>query len=123
MGEGPGSCVLGCDTLAGEPVVDTKGERLGVLAHLMLDMKRGRIAYAVVGRGGVLGLGETLHVIPWSAFTLDADRRRLVLDVDGETLDRSPGFDRAHWPATADPAWQAVDHYYEGTPNRLISLN
>ena len=108
--------VLDCDALLGEPVVDANGESLGVLAHLMLDVGEGRIAYAIVGRGGVLGIGEKLHAIPWSAFSVDAQRNRLVLGIDGETLDRAPAFDRAQWPGTADPSWQAVDRYYEKRP-------
>jgi sporulation protein YlmC with PRC-barrel domain len=110
MGKGPH--VLDCDALIGEAVLDARGQNLGVLAHLMLDAGEGRIAYAVVGRGGVLGIGEKLHAIPWSAITIDAQRQCVVLDVDGETLDAAPVLDRTHWPGTADPAWQAVDRYY-----------
>jgi hypothetical protein len=112
-GDGPGPYVLGCDALLGEPVLDAHGEKVGVLAHLMLDVQRGRIAYAVVGCGGVLGLGEKLHAVPWSAFTLDADRRCLTLALDREALEQAPEFDRSRWPEAAGTTWQAVDRYYE----------
>ena len=104
--------VLDCEALIGDPVVDGEGRSLGVLAHLMLDAKRGQIAYGVIGRGGVLGIGEKLHAIPWSEFTLDPDRGCLVIAIEPGALDGSPAFDRADWPANADPSWQAVDRYY-----------
>ena len=105
--------LLDCDTLIGDPVSDANGETLGVLAHLLLDVTEGRIAYAVIGRGGVLGLGEKLHPVPWSAFTVDTDNRRLVLGIDGETLDRAPEFVPDDEPSFAEAPWGAVDRYYQ----------
>ena len=87
--------VMSCETLAGDPVVDTRGRRLGVLAHVMIEVPRGRVAYAVLARGGVLGLGEKLHAIPWSALTLDVRTHRFVLDIEGERLDAMPAWDAA----------------------------
>lgn len=111
LATGTAPCVMGCDALIGEPVVDAAGENIGELAHLMLDLTQGRIAYGVVGRGGVLGLGEKLYAIPWAAFTLDQDLR-LTVDITCDTLERAPGFDAAHWPS-GDGCWRAVDRYYE----------
>ncbi len=113
-GDGPGPYVMSCETLTGDAIVNGQGDKLGTLAHVMLDVPAGRIAYAVLARGGVLGLGERLHAIPWSALTLDAERHRFVLDVDAERLDKAPGFDRAHWPRMADPAWaRGVERFFQ----------
>ena len=56
-------------------------------------MARGRVTHVVIARGGVLGLGEKLHAIPWSAVTLDAQRQCLVVDIARERIDGAPGFD------------------------------
>mgnify|MGYP000306517968 CR=1 FL=1 len=105
------------DVLVGEIVVNRADEPLGELAHLMFDMASGRIAYVVLARGGVLGLGERLHAIPWSAVAFDAQRQCLVVDVERERMERAPGFDRARWPAMSDPAWQrALQDFYARTP-------
>jgi hypothetical protein len=109
----PGSHLMPCDVLVGEIVVNRADDALGELAHLMFDMATGRIAYAVLARGGVLGLGERLHAIPWSAVAFDAQRQCLVVDVERDRMDRAPGFDRSRWPAMADPEWQrSLEDFY-----------
>lgn len=109
----PGSHLMPCDVLAGEIVVNRGDEALGELAHVVFDMASGRIAYVVLARGGVLGLGERLHAIPWSALTRDAQRQCLVLDIERERMDRAPGFDRSRWPAMSDPSWRRdIETFY-----------
>ena len=108
--------VLACSTLAGDPVVNPAGEALGTLEHLMLDVGAGRIAYGVLARGGVLGLGAKLFAIPWEALTLDAERKCFVLDVSLDRLRRAPSFDREHWPATADPAFARTEEAFTRGP-------
>src|SRR5437870_1864072 len=108
-----GNLLSACEPLTCDPIVNKQGEDLGTLAHVMLDMASGRIAYAVLARGGVLGLGERLHAIPWSSLTLDADRGCFIIDIERERLEAAPGFDSAHWPTMADPAWErSVERFY-----------
>ncbi len=114
--EGPGPQVMAADTLEDEKVVNTAGESLGKVRHIMLDVPRGRIAYAVLSFGGVLGVGDRLFAVPWAALQLDVDNKCFVLDVDKEMLDQAPGFDKDHWPAMADPNWAAQIHSYYTTP-------
>lgn len=111
---GPGPFVMASASLAGDAVVNARGEDLGNIERVMVDVKSGRVAYAVLARGGVLGLGEKLFAIPWDALALDAPHRRFILDVDRDRLDKAPGFDRQHWPAMGDPTWSAHVHDYYG---------
>lgn len=107
---GPGPFVVACESIAGASVLGAGGEELGRLEHVVLDVRRGRVAYGVLAHGGVFGLGARLFAIPWEAFTLDAARHCLVLRVDRGGLERSPGFDAEHWPAMGDPRWAARVH-------------
>lgn len=92
-GAGPGPFIVSCATLAGERVIDVRGDEVGVLVHVMVDMPSGRIACGVLARGGVFGVGEKLLAIPWASFTLDPVRRRLMLALDRGRLDEAPAFD------------------------------
>ena len=114
---GPGPDVMDAASLTGDHVVNAAGEHLGRIEAIMLDVRSGRIAYAVLSFGGFLGIHDKLFAIPWSALTLDAVHKRFVLDVAKERLEEAPGFDKAHWPSMADPAWAAEIHaYYETDP-------
>ncbi|MBP0595674.1 PRC-barrel domain-containing protein [Paraburkholderia sp. LEh10] len=116
-GAGPGREVVAATTLNGEKVMSSDGEHVGKIADLMVDVRSGRIAYAVVSTGGFLGLGHTLHGIPWSALTLDAIDRCFVVDIPAQRLKDEPGVDKDHWPSMADEKWgNQVHHYYNREP-------
>ncbi|MEB0135365.1 PRC-barrel domain-containing protein [Actimicrobium sp. CCC2.4] len=112
-GKGPGPELMGADTLLGEDVYNRQDESLGDVKEIMIDMRSGKVAYAVLSFGGFLGIGEKLFAVPWSALMLDTVNKRFVLDVDGEKLEQAPGFDPDHWPDMADQTWRTtVDEYY-----------
>lgn len=102
---GPGPEVMTASSLDGDLVINERGDELGKIKEIMIDVPNGRVAYAVLSAGGLLGIGDKLFAVPWTAMTLDIDRRCFVLDVDIDWLKRAPGFDKSHWPATADSGW------------------
>ncbi len=109
--------VLSASTLVGDPVYNTAGEKLGSLEELMVDLAAGRIAYAVLSFGGILGIGDKLFAIPWSAIRVDTDNKRILFDVPKERLEKAPGFDKSNWPDFADEQWGAEIHgFYGQTP-------
>lgn len=115
-GSGPGPQLMTASTLTDNKVVNRAGETLGEIDEIMLDVPRGRIAYAVMSSGGVLGMGEKLFAIPWNALTLDTDRHCFVLDAAKEHFDDAPGFDKDHWPSAADEEWHREVHSHFRTP-------
>lgn len=88
-----GSRVLSASSLASDDVYNPKGEKLGSIKELMLDIDNGKICYAVLSFGGFLSLGEKLFAVPWSALTVDTENKRLVMDTSEERLQNAPGFD------------------------------
>lgn len=106
--------VLSATTMIGDSVTNRSGEDLGKIEELMIDLGRGSVAYAVLSFGGVLGMGDKLFAIPFQALKLDADHECFVLDVDKEKLKNAPGFDKDHWPSTADRTWGSQIHSYYG---------
>jgi len=115
--EGPGPDIMDAATLKGDDVVNSAGDDLGSIEAIMLDVASGRVAYAVLSFGGVLGMGDKLFAIPWSALTLDTREKRFILDVPKERLEAAPGFDKDHWPSMADRTWANEIHtYYDVTP-------
>jgi len=115
--KGPGPKVMSADTLQGDPVLNEAGEDLGEITDIMIDVPTGRVAYAVLSVGGVLGIGDKLFAIPWSALRLDTQNKCFRLDVQKERLEQAPGFDKDHWPSMADETWaEHVHSYYNARP-------
>lgn len=100
--EGPGPRLMTAKTLTGDEVVNQQGEKLGKVNDIMLDVPHGRIAYAVMSTGGFLGLGDKLFALPWSALTLDTEKKCFVMDADAQRFENAPGFDKDRWPSGAD---------------------
>ena len=114
---GPGPQVMAADTLQGDDVYNGADEKLGEITDIMIDVPSGRVAYAVMSVGGVLGIGDKLFAVPWSALRLDTERKCFRLDVSKERVENAPGFDKDHWPSMADPAWADEVHgYYRAKP-------
>ncbi len=116
--KGPGPELMGADTLLGNGVHNELNENLGDIKEIMLDMRTGKVAYAVLSFGGFIGLGEKLFAVPWSALKLDTQRKCFMLNVEKSSLKNAPGFDPDDWPDMADPKWASGIHEYYGTkPN------
>lgn len=113
--DGPGPAFMSASTLIGDGVYNLQDENLGDVKEIMLDMRTGKVAYAVLSFGGFLGMGEKLFAVPWAALTLDTENRRFTLDVNKERLESAPGFDKDSWPDMADPVWANGIHSYYGT--------
>ncbi|MFC7418440.1 PRC-barrel domain-containing protein [Iodobacter arcticus] len=106
------SRVLSASTLSGDDVYNRNGNKLGSIKEIMIDIQEGSICYAVLSFGGLFSLGEKLFAIPWSAFTVDTENKRLLLDVEEEMLKKAPGFDADNWPNMADDSWRKSIHSY-----------
>lgn len=111
--KGPGPELMGANTLTGDHVHNTKDEHLGDIKEFMLDMRTGKVAYAVMSHGGVFTIGEKLFAVPFSALKLDTVNKRFTLDVAKERFDNAPGFDSNNWPDMADQSWvDSIGSYY-----------
>jgi sporulation protein YlmC with PRC-barrel domain len=113
--KGPGPELMGADKLIGDHVHNLQNEHLGEIKEIMLDMRTGKIAYAVMASGGVLTIGEKLFAVPWEALTLDTVNKRFTLNIDKERIEAAPGFDKDDWPDMANQTWASQVHSYYGT--------
>lgn len=119
---GPGPQLMGANTLSGNDVENRRGESLGEIKEIMLDMLSGQVAYGVLSFGGFMGVGEKLFAVPWSALRLDTVKKCFVLDVEKDKLAKASGFDKAHWPDMADKTWaRDINDFYGQTPRPAVS--
>lgn len=109
--------VLSASTLTGDRVTNPAGQDLGTVDEILIDIPTGRVAYAVLAFGGVVGIGSKLFAVPWSSLRVDEDRKCFILDVDKQTLESAPGFDRNAWPDFSDETvGSEIFRHYGATP-------
>jgi sporulation protein YlmC with PRC-barrel domain len=117
---GPGPALMGAHTLTGDDVYNKDGEDLGDVKEFMINMASGKVEYAVLSFGGLLGLGDKLFAVPWAALKLDTANKRFTLDVPKSALKDAPGFDQDRWPSMSDSTWASGVHKFYGTPYPAI---
>jgi sporulation protein YlmC with PRC-barrel domain len=77
--------------LLGAHVKSNTGENLGKLEDVILDPQTGRATFAVIGKGGILKLGEKRLPVPWQALRVDS-QKQLTLNMDKDRLGTAPTF-------------------------------
>lgn len=108
---------LGAATLIHDKVVNLSGQDIGRIEELMIDVTTGRVAYAVLSFGGFMGIGNKLFALPWSALTVDEAKKRFVVNVTRESLEKMQGFDKDHWPDLNDLEYATgVYRHWGATP-------
>jgi sporulation protein YlmC with PRC-barrel domain len=74
----------------GTTVKDGSGERLGEVKDVVLDKQSNNILFGVVSFGGVLGMGEKYHPVPWAALDYDETAGAYVINLTKEQLKTAP---------------------------------
>ncbi|MDQ3775759.1 MAG: PRC-barrel domain-containing protein [Pseudomonadota bacterium] len=97
----------------GMNVKNSQGEALGKIHDLVLNFDDGDIAYVVISSGGLLGMGDTLHAVPWKALSLNSQADGFILNVDQTAWKNAPSFKENDWPEVADREWnKQLESYY-----------
>lgn len=97
----------------GTSVYSPSGDHLGHIDHLMIDKVSGQIAYAVMGFGGFLGIGEGHHPVPWKKLSYDTDLGGFVTDITQEQLTGAPAWSDDWYD---DRDYQRRNYDYYGVP-------
>ncbi|MEQ6250714.1 PRC-barrel domain-containing protein [Sulfitobacter sp. HNIBRBA3233] len=90
-----------------------EGESIGTIDHLLIDKTSGKIAYAIMGFGGFLGMGEDHLPIPWDKLTFDTERECYVTDLTEEEVTSAP---ERHDNWYGDRDWERRTHEHYGVP-------
>ena len=84
--------LIASDKVEGTDVYDMQGESLGKIENFMVNKRSGKVEYAVLQFGGVLGIGSDYYPLPWDKLTYDNDKNGYVVDIDKSTLEKAPRY-------------------------------
>jgi sporulation protein YlmC with PRC-barrel domain len=108
--------------IIGMKVVTPDGKRVGEIDQLIMNARDGKVSHAIVGLGGLAGVGERHVVVPWSQVKVQGDRKDMSAMIERAALDSARRYSRdgrdtapAASPATAP----ARDRDRDGVSNRL----
>lgn len=82
--------LIASNKVEGTAVYDRNGEKIGTVHNFMVGKRSGRVAYAVVSFGGLLGLWTGYHPLPWNALTYNEARQGYLIAIDKDRLRNAP---------------------------------
>ena len=103
----PPTTALEASKLIGTKVKNEAGKDIGEIDQLIVDSHDGKITHVVLGKGGVLGVGEQKLVLTWSDVKLQADpnnRNRTIAMIDQSKVDTAPRYEARRDRETAPAA-------------------
>jgi hypothetical protein len=110
--------LISADKVQGTAVRNRAGESLGTIENIMIDKPSGKVAYAVMAFGGILGMGKDRRALPWEVLKYDISQGAYTVDLDPQFLKDAPAFDdNAASFDWEDADWgQEVHDYYHVKP-------
>jgi hypothetical protein len=112
----PKGRLIAADQVNGTAVYSLDGELLGIVEDIMIDKFSGRIVYAVLNCGGLLGGGKH-HPLPWETLKFDPAMGGYVVPLDRRVLEAAPAYGDTERVSWDDRRWGARVHdYYKATP-------
>ncbi len=114
--EGQRINALTVEKIIGSKVINVKGETLGKIEDLVVDIDTGRIVYAVLDSGGFLGIGSKLFPVPWESLAALPSEGIFFLNQSKEQMEKAPAFDKKNLPNMEDMHWGEGIFKHYGVP-------
>ncbi|WP_322867970.1 PRC-barrel domain-containing protein [Aquicoccus sp. G2-2] len=111
MNTSSNSSLVSSSDVNGTEVYGRDGSKIGSVDHLMIDKESGNIAYAVMGFGGFLGVGEEHQPVPWAKLSYDTDKNGFVTDIVEADVQDAPER-QDNWYNDRDWERRAYEHYH-----------
>jgi len=84
--------LIASDKVEGTKVYGSDNKHIGSIERVIIEKRSGRVAYAVLGFGGFLGLGEDHYPLPWAKLTYDENLGGYRTDVTRDQVERAPKY-------------------------------
>jgi sporulation protein YlmC with PRC-barrel domain len=98
-------------------VMNDKGENLGKIEELLIDLETGRIRFAILSFGG-FGRGSKFFTVPWELLRFSEHDKKYILDIPRDIIEKGAGYDSMEKVLDkADTNWLGDKYeYYSNKP-------
>jgi hypothetical protein len=104
--------LIGSDKVEGTNVYRSNGDKIGQIERIMLEKTTGKVAYAVMSFGGILGMGHDHYPIPWSRLTYNTRLGGYEVNIGDSDLKGAPKYDpNKEWTWSAEQGRKVYDYY------------
>jgi len=102
--------------LIGADVKSSAGENYGKVEDVILDPQTSKATFAIIGKGGILKLGEKRLPVPWQALTINSEKQ-VTLNMDAQKLGSAPTVQSSASTELDNPEFVvSLYKYYEISP-------
>jgi PRC-barrel domain len=109
--------LIGSDRVEGTNVYRSNGDKIGSIERVMIDKMSGKVAYAVMGFGGFLGIGDDHYPVPWSLLKYSTRLGGYEVNISDQQLTGAPKYGRDDdWDWEDRKRAQQVYEYYRVPP-------
>lgn len=106
------AALIASDKVEGTTVFNKEGEKLGQIENFMVGKRSGRVEYAVMSFGGILGIGKNHYPIPWDRLDYNVGVKGYVVDINKDTLVDAPSYDKGSPPKFDQDYAMGIRTYY-----------
>ena len=105
--------LIGSDKVEGTAVYGADSQRIGSIERVMIDKINGKVAYAVLGFGGFIGIGDDHYPLPWQSLKYDTNLGGHVTGITESQLRGAPKYSNESSWNWSDPARsKEIDDYW-----------
>ena len=93
--------LVAASDVSGTAVYGVDNSKVGTIDRVMIDKQSGKVGYAVMNFGGILGVGGDERPVPWDALTYDTGLGGFKTAITEEQLNAAPK-PEAGWETNRD---------------------
>ena len=108
--------LIGSDKVEGTAVYGADRNKIGSIERVMIDKLSGKVSYAVLSFGGILGIGDDHYPLPWQSLKYDTNLGGYRTGITLDQLKGAPKYandDAFNWSDATRT--RAINEYY-GVP-------
>ncbi|RJR38345.1 MAG: hypothetical protein C4576_22565 [Desulfobacteraceae bacterium] len=100
--------------LMDKKVQTRQGEELGQVEDVIIT-RSGQVAYLIIARGGVLGVGDNHIPVPFRSAEFDRQKDTVILpNINKQALENAPTISKDDWQRLEDPNFERQVFSYYG---------